>query len=373
MKPVRRIPLKTLVMACLYSVTTLAASLDDGSRFAFTASGEEKRVYAVDLKEQVLATQIDFDDPPDQVLASDGLDALIVSHREKRMLTLIDLTDSSLTQIRYPLEITPDYIRVSPIGETVAIYDRQDKRLEVHAIKRRDVLLSATGVDASGELTFSPDGAKIYWLEEATGILHSIDLWSKREQLKLAEPGSQLSAFSRSADGLLGFVGGGRTDQVYVISLRDFTLLTSIRVPPGPGRPWGTADGRYMFVTGQTSNTVSAIATDNLRLKYSVRLDDRPVSVHSGWLDTVAAITSESGSLVFIDVDSGNVLKRHSARFQPLGAIVTSDSKTLALPLPESGEFAFFNMRNQAAEKTLGGLPFDIGEASIAVSNNLCH
>ena len=34
---------------------------------------------------------------------------------------------------------------------------------------------------------------------------------------------------------------------------------------------------------------------------------------------------------------------------------------------------AFFNMRDQVKEKILTGLPLDIGEASIAVSNNLCH
>ena len=362
-----------LAAASLLATATLAASLDDGSRYAFAASSEEMRVYAFDLKEQEVADQIEFDERPDQVLASDGLGALIVSHRAARRLTLIDLSDSNLGQIDYPLQMTPDYISVSPIGETVAIYDRQEKRLEIHAVKRRAVLLSADGVDASGEFTFSPDGAKIYWLDDASGTLQSIDLWSKRNELQLAQPGQELSALSRSADGLLGFVSGTSTDEVFVINLRDLSLLTTIRVPPGPGRPWGTADGRYMFIAGRTSNTVSAIATDSLRLKYSVRLDDRPLSIHSGWLDTVAAISGESGSVVFIDVDSGKVLRQHALDERPLEAIVTSDSKTLAMPLPGRGEFVFFNMRSQAAEDTLRGLPVDIGEASIAVSNNLCH
>lgn len=361
-----------LVATIFFTTATPGASLDDGSRYAFAGSGEERRVYAFDLQEQEIVGQIELDEPPDQVLASDGLDALIVSHRAARRLTLIDLSDAILGQIDYALDMTPEYINLSPLGDTVAVYDREG-HLEVHAVKRRAVLLSADGVNTSGELTFSPDGSTLYWLDNATGILHSIDLWSKRNELWLAEPGQELSALSRSADGLLGFVSGASTDEVFVINLRDLSLLATVRVPPSPGRPWGTADGRYMFVAGRSSNTVSAIATDSLRLAYTVRLDDRPLSIHSGWLDTVAAITGESGSVVFIDVDTGKVLKQHQLEQRPLEAIVSSDSKTMAMPLPGNGEFAFFNMRNQAKEKTLRGLPFDIGEASIAVSNNLCH
>lgn len=365
---------KILLVAtsCLAS-TTLAASLDDAARYAFAASGDERRVYAFDLKDQEIAGQLELDERPDQVLVSDGLDALIISHSASRSLTLINLADSDLEQIDYPLDLVPGYINISPPGDTVAIYDRERKRLEVHAVKRRAVLLSADGVNTNGEFTFSPDGATLYWLDNSTGLLHSIDLWSTRSELQLADPGQELSALSRSADGLLGFVSGGSTDEVFVINLRDLSLIAAIRVPSAPGRPWGTADGRYMFVAGRSGNTVSAIATNSLQLAYTIRLEDRPLSIHSGWLDTVAAVTTESGGVVFIDVESGRVLRQHQLQHRPLEAIVTSDSKTLALPLSDSGEFAFFNMRNQATGKTLTGLPLDIGEASVAVSNNLCH
>lgn len=362
-----------LFAVSIFASTTSAAPLDDGSRYAFSGSGKEKRVYAFDLKKQEVSDRIELAEQPDQVLASDGLDALIVSHRTGRRLTLINLADAKLGQIDYALDMTPDYINVSPLGDTVAIYDRKDKHLEVHNVKRRAVLLSADRIDAGSEFTFSPDGSTLYWLENATGLLHSIDLWSQRNELQLAEPGDELSALSRSADGLLGFVSGAGTNEVFVINLRDFSLLASVRVPPNPDRPWGTADGRYMFVAGLASNTVSAIATDTLRLKYSVRLDDRPLSIHSGWLDTVAAITTESGNVVFIDVETGEILKQHQLNHRPMEAIVTSDSKTLAVPLNGNGNFAFFDMRNQSIMKTLHDLPLDMGAASLAVSNNLCH
>jgi DNA-binding beta-propeller fold protein YncE len=369
----RVVQILLLATTSVFATASPAASLDDGSRYAFAASGDEKRVYAFDLREQEVAAKIAVEERPDQVLASDSLDALIVSHREAHRLTLVDLADADLGKIDYALEMSPDYINLSPLGDTVAIYDGKDNHLEVHNVKRRAVLLSADGINMNGEFTFSPDGSTLYWSDNKTGSLHSIDLWSNRNVLQLVEPEQKLSALSRSADGLLGFVSGTSTDKVYVINLRDFSLLASIKVPPAPDRPWGTADGRFMFVAGGSSNTVSAIATDNLQLQYSVRLEDRPLSIHSGWLDTVAAITTESGGVTFIDVESGRVLQQHQLSQRPLEAIVTSDSKTLAVPLSGNGELAFFNMRSQAIEKTLIGLPPDIGEASIAVSNNLCH
>jgi DNA-binding beta-propeller fold protein YncE len=362
-----------IVVASVFSVTALSASFDDGSRYAFSGSNGEKRVVAFDLREQEVAGYITLDARPDQVLASDSLDALIVSHRAARRLTLVDLADVKLGKVDYALEMSPDYISLSPLGDSVAIYETKNNHLEVHNVKRRAVLLSADNVNMNSEFTFSPDGSSLYWPDNKTGSMHSIDLWSNREMLKLAEPGEELSALSRSADGLLGFVSGTSTDEVFVINLSDFSLLASIKVPPAPDRPWGTADGRFMFVAGRSSNTVSAIATDNLRLQYSVRLEDRPLSIHSGWLDTVAAITTESGNVIFIDVESGKILEQYQLNQRPLEAIVTSDSKTLAVPLSGNGEMAFFNMRDQVKEKILTGLPLDIGEASIAVSNNLCH
>jgi DNA-binding beta-propeller fold protein YncE len=362
-----------LVTACIFATASLAATLDDGSRYAFAASTSEKRVYAIDMQQHQLAAQIEFDVPPDQVFASDGLDALIVSHRATNSLTLIDLSDDRLTRIDYPLDLSPDTILVSPLGDAVAVYDRTRERLEVHAVKRRALLLRAHAVKAGREFTFSPDGAVLYWLDSAAGKLRSIDLWSEQKAIQLVDPGRELSPLSRSADGLLGFVSARDTDEIFVINLPDFTLLATLRVPPGPGRPWGTADGRYMFVAGRSAGTVSAIATDSLQLVYSLRLEGRPVSIHSGWLDTVAAVTTESGDIVFFDVETGKILKLHPLGTSSLEAVVTSDSKTLALPLPAAGEIAFFDMRKQVLENRLDGLPRDIGEASMAVSNNLCH
>ena len=368
-----RVTIPLIFALGVFGEALACAGFDDGARYAFSASVEARRVIVIDMEEQALASEIRLDLAPDLVAASDVLKILIIAHRSAQKLTLIDLRDSDLPQLEYPLVITPDYIDVSPIGETVAILDRGRGVLEIHAIKRRDILLHVTGISSSADLTFSADGSSVYWVDDKTGGLNSVDLWSKRNFLQIAEPGQRLSAMSRTADGLLGFVSNADSGDVYIINLRGFDLIATLKVAPNPGRPWGTADGRYMFIPDGSQNTISAISTADLRHRYTVKVDDRPLSIHSGWLDTVIAVVGASGSVVMLDVESGRVLASHRLSDRPREGIVTSDSKTLAVPVAKSGEFVFLNMRTQSLGTVLQGLPYDLGEASMAISNNLCH
>ena len=356
-----------------FTGTLAFAGFDDGARYAFSASVEARRVIIIDMEDHKLAGDIRLSLAPDLVAASDALKALVIAHRSARKLTLIDLSDSDLPQFDYPLALTPDYINVSPIGETVAILDRGRGVLEIHALKRRDILLHLGDISSSTDLTFSADGSSVYWVDDKIGGLNAVDLWSKRKFLQISEPDQRLSAMSRSADGLLGFISNADSGEVYVVNLRDFELVAKLKVAPKPGRPWGTADGRYMFVPDSSRNTISAISTANLQHMYTVKTDDRPVSIHSGWLDTVIAVVGDSGSVIMLDVESGRLLASHQLSERPHEGIVTSDSKTMAVPVAKSGEFVFLNMTNQSLGTVVHGLPSDLGGASMAISNNLCH
>ena len=92
------------------------------------------------------------------------------------------------------------------------------------------MLVEAENVDASGDITFNPDGSTVYWTDAKTGSLNSVDLWSERKQLKFARDDSRLSAMSRSVDGSLGFVSNADAGQVVVIDLRAFRVLHTVSV-----------------------------------------------------------------------------------------------------------------------------------------------
>lgn len=359
-------------LSAMLSVSLSHAVYDDGARYAFTASPEKQAIYIIDLHQRERVDTINVDSVPDMVSASENLKALIVASRQAKRLTLIDLTSEKLSQYTYPLTISPDYINVSPIG-TVAIYDRQQQILEVHAVKRRQVLLRAENVRSSEKLTFNLDGSTIYWVDQAAGTLHSIDLWSNAKSLQLTTAVESLTALSRSTDGLLGFISSRLDNTVYVVNLRDFSQLTAIKVGRSPGRPWGTADGRYMLVANRDDGTVTAISTSSLQRLYTVPTVAKPIAINPGWLDSTAAILGENGTVAFIDVATGTAGEAFDLHSLPHEGVVTSDSRTLAVPVAGKGAISFFDMRKRSLTSEIIGLPKDISAATLAVSNNLCH
>ena len=356
------------------SISSKAFALyDDGARYAFIASASSKSIFVIDLQERILAHTIALTRAPSSVTVSERLKALVIGHDADRSLTLVDLSSADLTQIAYPLNLTPSTIEMSPVGETVAIFDKEAGKLEVHAFHRRAVLLAINNVQTESEFTFSADGAMLFWVDDGKGTFNAVDLWSERKSIELAKPWSGLSAISRSIDGRVAFVSEASAGVVHMIELSTFSPLIKVHVGNRPGRPWGTTDGRYMLVPNNGGRTLTAISTVSGSPVYTVPAVDHPVFINPGWLDSTAAAVSESGHVAFIDIDDGSVTDRYELGGAPLDGIVTSDSRTLAIAVPEKGSLVFFDMRSRTRLSSILGLPLDMSPAVLAISNNLCH
>jgi DNA-binding beta-propeller fold protein YncE len=355
-----------------------AARFDDGARYAFVPASADNSVYVVDLEDRTLAHVIRLESFPDSIATSERLKALIVSHAAERRLTLVDLSSGELERIDYPLGLHPVHVAVSPPGESLLVYDSDVGRLEVHDLRQRKILLAADDVVAHSEPVFSADGTSIYWSDNTAGTFNAIDLWSSRKSVKLgggASGGTQLSAASRSVDGTLAFVSDTANNVVHIVDLARFRPVSSTSVGRHPGRPWGTTDGRYMLVPNRGDGTVTAISASTGAARYTVPAVEDPVAIHPGWLDTTAAVIGATGQLAFLDIDSGDRVARMELDGEPRAGVVTSDSRTLAVPLHRepAGQVAIFDMRSRSHEETIGGLGGQLGPASLAISNNLCH
>jgi DNA-binding beta-propeller fold protein YncE len=363
------------VFALLFWSGLATAQYDDGARYAFVGSVSAKTIYIVDLQDPGLPHALELELAPDSVVASEQLKALVIAHVAEQRLTLIDLRADDLPQMQYELDMTPGYVAVSPTGESVLVYDADTGRLEVHELRRREVLLAADGVHATSEPVFSADGLSIYWSDDADGTFNSIDLWSARSSIKLSDAEARLSPASRSIDGGLAFVSDAAANAVHIIDLPHFALLTSIGVGSQPGRPWGTTDGQYMLVPNRGDGTVTALSTLSGKPQYTVPGGKQPVSIHPGWLDTTAAVVGASGQITFLDIQSGERLAQFELEGVTHAGVVTSDSRTLAVPLQngDSGGIALFDMRHRSATGVISHLAADLGPVSLAVSNNLCH
>lgn len=371
MKTVGRLAVSLILLVT--AASEAFANFDDGARYAFIASASSKSIFVIDLQEKSLAHTISLTRSPSSVAVSERLQALVIGHEADKRLTLVDLSTSELRQIGYPLDLSPSTVEMSPVGETVAIFDKEAGALEVHAFRRHEVLLSVNNVRTESEFTFSTDGATIFWVDDSNGSFNAVDLWANRKSIKLAEPHAGLSAISRSIDGTVAFVSEASTGVVHMIDLSMFAPLRKVPVGARPGRPWGTADGRYMLVPNKGGRTLTVISTVSGESIYTVAAVDRPLFINPGWLDSIAAAVGESGHVAFIDIDDGSVTARYELDGAPLDGIVTSDSRTLAIPVPESGSLVFFDMRNRTRTSSIVGLPHDIGPAALAISNNLCH
>ena len=365
----------TAFLLCLFLTGHAWARYDDGARYAFVPSADDKSVYVIDLNDRALAHRIELPIAPDSIATSEQLKALIIANEMEQRLMLIDLSSDELTQIDYPLDISPSYVSVSPPGDAVLVYDRGKRTVQVHAIRRREILLHADDVLSQSNPVFSADGASIYWSDDTQGTFNAIDLWSKRRSVRLAEGQVSLSAATRSIDGSLAFVSDARNNSVHVIDLAKFVSLIQVKVGKNPGRAWGTTDGRFMLVPNRDDATITAISTLSGAIHYTVAAVPAPQWIHPGWLDTTAAVVGSNGDLAFLEIDSGRKISELKLGGSPAAGVVTSDSRTLAMPVTTQGfgQVVLFDMRQRSAFAAISRIGKGLGDASLAISNNLCH
>jgi len=357
----------------LLLVANALADYDDGMRYAFVASTEDKSISIIDLHSHLLAETIKLATAPGEIEASNRLKALVVAHPDATHLTLIDLSSSKLKQIKYELEMVPDHIKLNPVGDAIAVYGKSQQAIQIFNLKRQMILARYENIPNGELITFNRDGQQIFWVDQKKGELHSNDLWQKADKLKLTEDGSGLSAMTRSVDGSMGFISDANHARVYVVNLRDMRLIKTVRTGKGPGRAWGTSDGQYMIVPNYFDGSITAISTFTFDPSFTIKAIEKPVAINTGWLDTTAAVIGENGDLALINLDKKKLLKTLQLHGTPMAGVVTSNSRTLALPVAGNGDLYLFDMKSLMLEERITGLPKDIGKASLAISNNLCH
>ena len=353
--------------------TPVLADYDNGMRYAFVASPNTRSISIIDLHDKRLAESIQLREIPGEIEASNRLKALIVAHPGAKKLTLVDLTDSDLEQIDFKLELTPDVIKLNPVGDTVAVYDRSQKIIEIYNLHRRQILIRVEDVINGELLTFNRDGQQIFWVDRTTGKLNASNLWGKRQAVALTEDGSGLSAMTRSVDGSMGFISDAAAGKVYVVNLRRMKLLKSVRVGKGAQRAWGTADGQVMIVPNYDDDTITAISTFTFEPKYTLKTIHQPLTINTGWLDTTAAVFGGSGEIALMNLTSGKIVKRLQIHGNPQAGVVSSNSRLLVLPIAGYGDLFIIDMKSLSLDERIIDLPRDIGKASLAISNNLCH
>jgi DNA-binding beta-propeller fold protein YncE len=361
------------LLICVLLTVNALADYDNGMRYTFVASPKDKSITIIDLHSQLLAETIELETAPGEIEASDRLGTLVVAHPGATHLTLIDLSSSKLKQIKYELEMVPDHIKLNPIGDAIAVYDKSQQAIQIFNLRRRMILARFENIPNGDLITFNRDGQQIFWVNREDGMLHSSDLWQRADSIKLTEDGSGLSAMTRSVEGSMGFISDSNEAKVYVVNLRDMRLIKTVRTGKGPRRAWGTSDGQYMIIPNYNDGTITAISTFTFEPLFTIKAIEKPIAINTGWLDTTAAVIGEDGDLALINLDRKQLLKTLQLHGTPMAGVVTSNSRTFALPVSGNGDLYLFDMKSLSLEERISGLPKDLGKASLAISNNLCH
>lgn len=358
-----------------FSNITLASSLDDVTRFAYTVSANKSTVEVIDIEDTRLVNSIKFSKVPSQVVASKGMNTLIVSHPQDKSLTLVDLKSDQLKQYQVQLEQRPDYILLSPLDYNLAMYDKESRVLEVRSIMHRKTLAKIENVGNGDLITFSFEGSRLYVVEREKGELLVVDLLQNKvsHRIKLSEGTAKLSALSRTIDGSFGFISNADKDVVYIVDLLNFSIVAEVEVAGNPGRPWGTTDGSRIMIPSLDSSYITIVSAITFEVVSQIKTVEKPRAINSGWLDTTAAVIGENGDIAFINLMNGTLDKKLTLDGRPDNGVVTSDSKLILLSLAESGSVALMNMKTKKITAVINNLPVDIKGIGMAVSNNVCH
>lgn len=362
------------VLFLFFQVGNAYADWGNGARYLFTLSDENKAVEVIDLKKMEQAGSINLDHKASSMIISDALDLLVVGNAEDNSLGLFYMDDPH-TEVKFPVQLSPDYLQLSALDYRVAIYDKGEQKLAVIDLTTGQMFSMFDNVVGGEKLTFDLNSWVLYSINEESGSIEQYNFLDGElvDSLDIANPQQSLSTMTRSLDGLFGYISNKDAGEVVVVDLRTFKIVERIKTGKSPLRPWGTADGRLMVVANAGSESVSVISTTTKTVMATWYDVKNPVEIKSGWLDTVITIVTSDNRLIVKDRETGKTVEQFELPGTPGDSIITSDSVQFILPIPSTGEMLIVDLKSKEKIEGVKNLPIDIRQTIIAVSSNACH
>jgi YVTN family beta-propeller protein len=243
------------------------------------------------------------------------------------------------------------------------------------------------GLDHPHNLTFSPDGSRLYVANLGAGHVSVIDVAQARivDEIPVAEPRLIVAKatdaeyqgiinVTASADGRLGFAAHGETGSLAVIDLVTGEKLRSIDLGDRPWRAYGAAHGRYMVVPNNGEGTISVISTATLEVVATLPGAAGVTGVNSDPAgDTAFAISRAENKLVLLDLGTLDSAGEIALPGGPETGVISPHGKKLYVALSDVGKVAVIDVPG----RKLLGMIDNVGEApwgtTLAGADNYCH
>jgi DNA-binding beta-propeller fold protein YncE len=352
-------------------------SLANGSQFAFAPGKTQAAIIAIDTRDGSVAARLELAHVPDSIVVSEILDMLIATDPEKERVSVIDLNTRELIAV-LEIGMRPDAALLNPFDQFVAFGSR-DGSVSVWDMKNLKEMLRVDDLESGEILTFGIDGRNLYVVEEQKKSISVIEMHERRKVADIAlggnsEPGTVLSAMSRSADGYTGFVAITSEDRVVIIDLLDWSVKRSVTTGDQPIRPYSTADNRFVLVPNQGDATLTVLSALSFEVVATIPTGVKAREINTGWLDTVAFIMPEDGNEIAV-IDLRELKRKDPIKVSGRtdDGLVTSDSKMLVAAAVDNGEIVIIDTRTRSLQRVLAGGIGALEGIGIGVSNNLCH
>jgi YVTN family beta-propeller protein len=188
------------------------------------------------------------------------------------------------------------------------------------------------GVSDPEQMVVSKDGKLLYIASEDTGTAVVMEV-ETGHTIATLPVGGEPEGVGISPDGRFVYMTSEEDHQVSVIDTGAQKVITQFPVGERPRQATFTSDGKRAYVTGEFDATVAVIDAVEHKVIHTIKLEGelvRPMEVDLSPDDRTLYVTTGRGrTLVAIDTETNEPIKRVEAGDRPWGLAVSPDGKRL--------------------------------------------
>jgi YVTN family beta-propeller protein len=364
-----------------------AGALDTPERYVFVPNRSSADVAVIDTATDTVVTRLPVGNVPHQVAISEVTGKLVASNTADDTISVIDLASLATTTLR--LDHEPEHMELDPSERLLAVGNIGAGTVSLVGLDPLEEIARVDGLFAPHNLTFSPDGSRLYVANLAADHVSVIDVASAKvvDEIRVAEPSTVASAdrqadaefqgiinVTRTPDGRLGFAAHGEGNRMAVLDLRTGALKASIELGSLPWRAYSTADGRYMLVPNNGERTVSVVSTASLEEVARLPGAEDMTGINTGWFETTAVAISrgENKALVY-DLEAMTKVGEIALPYAPETGVTTPDGTKLYVALSGTDQVAVIDLRKRALIRTIDDVGDEPWGVTMIGTINYCH
>lgn len=359
------------------SPAATAASLGALDDYVFVASRGSSAIAVVDATVDEVVASVPLAAPADQYVVSEEARSLVASHRQARLLSLVDLDGRGPRTLG--LDFDPEQIELAPDGRTLAISGGEQGIVAIASLPAGRIVHRIRGIARPGDLMFGRDGLTLFVADQKVGRIVLVDVAAGtiEGQIELRNGTAPLPGIvelTRTSGGLMGFALHGPGGEVSVIDLGSRAQIATVELPGPAIKGFPTASSQHVLVPSERDRTVSLISTWSFRESARLPGAASVSGINLGMFDSLAFVLSrDQDKALVLDLERRRQVGEIPLPSRPETGISMEAGRKLYVALSGSDRLAVIDMAARKLVKTIEG----VGEGPWGVSSvgalSYCH